>query len=214
MPASPGCGRAVRPPAPAARGPPGHTSTCRRDRRAPGKRTAGASARRHRVRPGTSQARPGRRRSACRSCRRGRRCGERAVSPAWRTRREKVRWTVTRTRRAPAGETEKARCARVRAEPLALGSTGAQRRQGARMQGQLPALAELGVPHRQQALVPVEVVSVQPDGLAGAQAHGEHQPGQRLAGGGAQGRAHRAGRAHQGGDVCPGVQVRDSPARS
>jgi len=76
----------------------------------------------------------------------------------------------------------------------------------------LPALRELGIPHGQHALAPVDVVPVQADHLADPRPRHAQKPDQRLVGGGADRRGQRASGGHQRGDVSLGVQVGDGPA--
>jgi len=95
------------------------------------------------------------------------------------------------------------------AAPLRVGP---ERGQGAGVQRDLPTLAELGIPYGQYALVPVDVVPVQAEHLAGPHARRAQQADQRLVGGGANRRGERAGRAHQRGDVSVGIQVGGGPA--
>ena len=83
---------------------------------------------------------------------------------------------------------------------------------GAGMQRQMPALAELGVPHGEHPLVPVDVVTIEAQRFANSHARGAQKTDQGLIGGGPQRRGQPSSCVHQRGDVSVGVQIRHGPA--
>src|SRR5258705_9380719 len=93
---------------------------------------------------------------------------------------------------ASPGEEERRR-AWPGAQPVAFGGVAAQRLGGGRVQRHQPGAVEFGLSDGDDAGVEVDVVAGQPDGLADAHAGRRDQPEDRLASGGPQRRAQRAG---------------------
>ncbi len=76
----------------------------------------------------------------------------------------------------PGKRDEEGRCARLRAELVATLGVAAKRRSGAVMDQHLAGLAELRAPHDEDPLVEVDVVPVQPQGLADPHSRRVEQP--------------------------------------
>jgi len=83
--------------------------------------------------------------------------------------------------------------------------------EGRRVQGNRPALLELRGPHRQDPLLPVHVVVIEANRLAGSHPGDSQQPDKGLVGSCPLWQAKGAGRGHEPNDVGVGVQVGGDP---
>jgi hypothetical protein len=113
---------------------------------------------------------------------------------------------------AATGE-EEAGSRGARAQLVAAGRVGRERRRGGLVQRHLTGLAQLGTPDREHPLLEIHVRAVQRHRLTGAQPGDRHQPDQGLEARRPKRVRQRAGGDHQRGDLRRGEQIRRETRR-